>query len=400
MYSVWYTRFRKLFKSCERKIKLQNWFHIFPRNTVLNLFVWSAFCFLPFYFIFRSSSLFEITIGIILTIFFFTAYRLSFIKKGWTVYVSVAVEMAVNIVMILYFGYVYFALFLAFFIGNIQNKTGFVTLYIIHLVTTISAVSSGFFVQTEVFLSQLPFIIISIIGVIILPFGMYSRKKRESLEHELENANERIAQLMVTEERHRIARDLHDTLGQKLSLIGMKSDLAGKLLKRNPKQAEKEINDIHRTARTALKEVREMVSHMRYIKLKDELTRVEEIMKAASIKVEITGAMELKNTPLLLENIVSMCLKEAATNIIKHSKATSSTIVINESPDGILIQVQDNGIGGFSEDLIWKGNGLRGMKERLEFVNGKLDVQSSNGTSLTIRIPINDSKQMRSEGFI
>jgi two-component system sensor histidine kinase DesK len=378
---------------------LQSWFHIFPKNTVLNIFVWIAFCILPFYFIFRSSSFVEITIGIILTIVFFTAYRLSFIKKGWTVYVSVAIKMIVNVAMTLYFGYVYFALFLAFFIGNIQNKAGFITLYVVHLVTTIAAVVAGFFVQSDVLLSQLPFIILSVLGVIILPFGMYNRRKRENLENELENANERISELMVTEERHRIARDLHDTLGQKLSLIGMKSDLAGKLIQRKPEQAKKEIDDIHRTARTALKEVREMVSHMRYIKLKDELTRIQEMMKAAHVQMEMKGNTDFKNTPLLIENIASMCLKEAATNIVKHSKATSCKISIQETEDEIQIEVHDNGVGGFKEGLLWKGNGLRGMKERLEFVNGKLEIDSSNGTMIRIKIPMNEHKQMEMGGF-
>lgn len=382
----------------ERKRSLQNWFHIFPKNTILNLFVWIAFCILPFYFIFRSSSFIEITIGIVLTIVFFTAYRLSFIKKGWTVYVSVGIKMMVNVAMTLYFGYVYFALFLAFFIGNIQHKAGFITLYVIHLVTTIAAVAASFVVKSDILLSQLPFIILSVLGVIILPFGMYNRRKRENLENELENANERIAELMVTEERHRIARDLHDTLGQKLSLIGMKSDLAGKLIQKKPEQAKKEIDDIHRTARTALKEVREMVSHMRYIKLKDELIRIQEMMNAARVQMKIRGNADFKNTPLLIEDIVSMCLKEAATNIVKHSQATSCKVSMTETPDEICIEVQDNGIGGFTESLFWKGNGLRGMKERLEFVNGKLEIESSNGTIVTIKIPMNDHKPLEPGG--
>ncbi|MBB6448070.1 two-component system sensor histidine kinase DesK [Geomicrobium halophilum] len=366
---------------------MQNWFHIFPKNTGLSLYAWIIFCLLPFYFIISSSSLLETSIGILMIILFFTAYRLSFIKKGWTVYLSLGVEMAISIGMTMYFGYVYFALFLAFFIGNIQNKSGFITLYVIHVITTISAISVGFFIQSQTFLMQLPFIIISIIGVILLPITIYNRNKREMLENQLEDANEKISQLMVIEERQRIARDLHDTLGQKLSLIGFKSDLAEKLMDTNLDSAKSEINDIHHTARTALNEVRDIVSDMKGAKLKDEVKRVQEILKASQIEFHIKGPTDLPNTPLLVENVVSMCLKEGITNVVKHSQATFCHLFIMDSTAELVMKVQDNGTGILSNKKTFKESGLQGMKERLEFVNGSLRIESSNGTMLTIRVP-------------
>lgn len=365
---------------------MQKWYHIFSKNTGLSIYIWIVFCILPFYFIIKYSSLTEVIFGVALIVVFFTTYRLSFIKKGWTVYVSVSIEMAINIGMILYFGYVYFSLFLAFFIGNIQNKAGFITLYVVHLVTTISATTVGFFIQSQLFFSQLPFIIISIIGVILLPFNMYNRIKREKLEHQLEDANNRIAELIVMEERQRIARDLHDTLGQKLSLIGLKSDLAGRLLHKYPEKVQKEIQDIHQTARTALKEVREMVTDMRSIRLEDELLHIQQVLEAAEITLRLEGSPVLNSTPLLVENVLSMCLKEAVTNIVKHSKANVSTIVIQQSPSEVWINIQDDGVG-IKESDMKKGNGLRGMKERLDFVNGSLEIRNTNGTELSIRIP-------------
>ncbi|WP_163969327.1 sensor histidine kinase [Oceanobacillus halotolerans] len=366
---------------------MQNWYHIFPKNTGLSAFAWIVFCILPFYFIFRSSSFVEIVIGILLIVLFFTTYRLSFIKKGWTVYVSVGIEMAISIGMTLYFGYVYFSLFLAFFIGNIQNKIGFITLYIVHLLTTITAISFGFFIQNQTFFTQLPFIIICIIGVILLPFNMYNRNKREKLEGQLEDANERISQLMVIEERQRIARDLHDTLGQKLSLIGMKSDLAKKLIQMDPELVKKEINDIHQTARTALNEVREMVYDMKRVKLKEEINHVEQMLGAAQIDFKIEGNPEVSHTPLLVESMLSLCLKEAVTNVVKHSQATSCHVLIKQTSSELLIQVKDNGIGISGKKETSKGHGLVGMRERLEFVNGSLDIAASNGTTMTFWVP-------------
>ncbi|WP_227937949.1 sensor histidine kinase [Alkalihalobacillus deserti] len=377
---------------------MQSWYNIFPKNTGLSIYVWIIFCLLPFYFIFRSSTGIEIIFGFIMILIFFVAYRLSFISKSWLVYLWVGIEMAISIGMTLFYGYVYFALFLAFFIGNIQSKMGYFTLYVVHLLTTIIAASLSFFTQNELFFAQFPFIILSVIGVILLPFNTYNRNKREKLEGQLEDANERIAQLMVMEERQRIARDLHDTLGQKLSLIGLKSDLAKKLVEINPDSAKVEISDINQTARTALKEVREMVSDMRGAKLEDEMIHIQQILKAAQMEFRLEGTAKLTNTPLYVESVVSMCMKEAVTNVIKHSQATTCKVIIQESPDELQIMIQDNGIGISDKSDSAKGYGLRGMRERLEFVNGSLDIVISDGTILDIRVP-NVIQQMTQEGL-
>src|SRR5690625_4698096 len=130
---------------------MRKWYQIFPKNTGLSLYVWLIFCILPFYFIFKSSSKLDVSIVIFMILFFFIAYRLSFISENWPVYVWVSLEMAISIFMILFFGYIYFALFLAFFIGNLQSKAGFITLYIVHLVTTFTVITIGFFTKTELF---------------------------------------------------------------------------------------------------------------------------------------------------------------------------------------------------------------------------------------------------------
>ncbi|RID82716.1 sensor histidine kinase [Peribacillus asahii] len=365
----------------------KNWYHIFPKNTGLSPYVWIIFCILPFYFIFKSSSKLEIAAGIGMILLFFVAYGLSFAAKGWSVYLWTSIQIIISIAMTSLFGYIYFGLFLAFFIGNIQNKIGFYTLYTIHIITTVLAVNVGFLYQNKIFLTQFPFIVICVIGVVLIPFNTYNRKKREQLEEQLEDANKRISELVKIEERQRIARDLHDTLGQKLSLIGLKSDLAGKLLTRSPEAAKNEIKDIQQTVRTALKEVRELVSEMRGTRLVEEMLRIRQILSAAQIKLELVGSSQLKDTPLLVENVLSMCLKEAVNNIVKHSYASSCRLVIKQLPTEWYIEIEDNGVGFQHKGDFFKGHGLQGMKERLEFVNGSLDIPASNGTKLVIRVP-------------
>ncbi|MGI2328800.1 sensor histidine kinase [Planococcus sp. YIM B11945] len=366
---------------------MQNWYQIFPKNPWLSLYAWVAFCVLPFFFIFRSSSLTEIAIGILSLGLFFLAYRLSFNSKTGFVYVWISVKMAINIGMTFLFGYVYLSLFLAFFIGNIRNKVGFFIVYGIHIGTAILAIIFGIMEHGELYRTQFPFVLLTVIGVILLPFNTYNRNKREKLEGQLEDANKRISQLMIIEERERIARDLHDTLGQKLSLIGLKSDLASKLVLRDPQTAVEEINDIRQTARTALKEVRELVSNMRGARLQDELIRIQQILKAADIDFILYGNAQLTNTPLLVENVLSMCLKEAVTNVVKHSEATRCSILVKQTAEEVLVQVQDDGIGMPESHTHIQGNGLAGMRERLEFVNGILDIKTREGTILNIRVP-------------
>ncbi|WP_054956334.1 sensor histidine kinase [Paenibacillus dakarensis] len=366
---------------------MQKWHQIFQRNTGLNPYVWVVFYILPFYFIFRSSSTYQIVIGILLIVVFFICYVLSFVSKGWLVYFWTSVQILISVTMSLLFGYVYFSLFLAFFIGNIKNKIGFFTLYSVHLVTTIMTINYGFISKTPWFMTQLPFVIISVVAVILLPVTTYNRNKNDKLQNQLEDANKKISEMVKLEERQRIARDLHDTLGQKLSLIGLKSDLASKLITKDPSRAQAEIDDVRQTARTALKEVREMVTQMRGTRLEDEIFRIKQILKAAQIEFTLNGSTEFNNVSLMNENVLSMCLKEAVNNIVKHSNATACSISFESSRSGITVTVQDNGIGIPSDAVYNRGNGLRGMWERLDFVNGSMEIKSDQGTILVIKVP-------------
>jgi len=371
------------------RTNVNKWYQIFSKNTGLSPYVWIVFCILPFYFIYQTSSTYEMIAGIALILMFFFCYMRSFQSRGWQVYMWTGGQIAISIAMTLLFSYVYFAIFLAFFIGNIQNKAGFFTLYSIHLATTLGTVNYGFVTRNKLLFTQFPFILIAIVVVILLPFNTYNRIKQGQLEGQLEDANKRISELVKLEERQRIARDLHDTLGQKLSLIGLKTDLAGRLMNTNPDGALEELKDVRQTARAALKEVREMVTEMRGTRLEDELFRVKQILKAAGIECTVEGESELVETSLLAENVLSMCLKEAVNNVVKHSQAEQCVISIQSTVSECVLKIQDNGVGfaALNERLLVRGNGLRGMKERVEFVNGSLTITSQNGTSVVIKVP-------------
>ena len=363
----------------------------FQKNNGIAPYIWTILGILPFYFIFQSPSTIEIVVGILLTLLFFIFYRIAFISKGWPVYLWTLILIGISITANSLFNYVYFAFFLAYFIGNIKDRIAFLTLYFIHLFSTSVSINFSIVMHEKLFLQQLPFVIIIWISVILLPFSIHNRKERGQLEEKLVDANKRISELVKIEERQRIARDLHDTLGQKLSLIGLKSDLARKLISKDPDQARNELKDVQQTARTALSEVRKMVSSMRGIRLKDEILRVEQILNAAQINFVREGDFTPTSVQLLTENILSMCLKEAVNNVVKHSEAKSCSISINQSLKVLVMTIHDDGIFKGEKEKLAEGHGLIGMKERLEFINGNLDILTKDGTTLVISVP-NDVK--------
>lgn len=367
---------------------MKNWFNIIPKNPTLSVYIWIIFCILPFFFIIQSFSFWQMILGATLIVLYFICNRFSFAAKNGLVYMWISFQMILNILMTLLFGYVYLSLFTAFFIGNIRQPVGFYIIYGLHIGFTILSIVAGFFINLHLFLSQSPFIIIAVVGVVLLPFTLYSRNKQENLVGQLETARERISELVVFEERQRIARDLHDTLGQKLSMIGLKSDLAMRLVEKNPEKAIAEIKDIRQTTTIALKEVRELVANMRAVRIPEEIMRVEQILNVAGISLEITGDVDAIKIPGLSESVVSMCLKEAVNNIVKHSKASKCHITFTQTDTEMKMIVQDNGVGFSKEIGRPTGNGLKGMNERLEFINGSLEINQNNGTELLVHVPI------------
>ena len=376
---------------------MQSWYSIISKNPTLSIYIWIIFCILPFFFIIQSFSFWQMIVGTFLILLYFLCHRFSFLSKNGLVYMWISFQMVLNIVMTLMFGYVYLSLFTAFFIGNIRKPVGFYIMYGLHIGFTILSIVGGYFIYLDMFLSQTPFIIIAVIGVVLLPFTLFSKNKQENLEGQLETARERISQLVVHEERQRIARDLHDTLGQKLSMIGLKSDLAVRLVEKNPEQAIAEIKDIRQTASIALKEVRELVANMRSVSIAEELVRVKQILDAAEIDVTITGNdVSTLNIPTLSESVIAMCLKEAVNNVVKHSKANHCLISITQSNNEVQLIVYDDGVG-FNTELRHAGNGLIGMRERLEFINGTLEInQKKVGTELIVHVPVAITHQKRS----
>jgi two-component system sensor histidine kinase DesK len=205
--------------------------------------------------------------------------------------------------------------------------------------------------------------------------------------------------LAAVAERERIARDLHDVLGHTLSVIVLKAELAGRLLQRESEpdttRALAEIADVERTARTALAEVREAIGGYRSKGLSAELQQARLTLESAGV------ALDCPSSPPSLrpseETVLSLAVREAVTNIVRHAQATRCTMRFDRTPDGFdVLLVEDNGAGvATPRGELREGNGLRGMRERVQALGGRFrleyglecDPEQLPGTRLVIELP-------------
>jgi len=200
----------------------------------------------------------------------------------------------------------------------------------------------------------------------------------------LERANSEIERLTQEAERERIARDLHDLLGHTLTVIAVKLDLARRLLSHDSDRARNEIVEAEQTARNTLAEVREAVSGYRAEGLAAEISRARRSLLSADVKLTTTLApVNLSSSQV---NVLCLALREAITNIVRHAHATVCHVALLEQDRTIHFTIEDNGLGG----EIREGNGLRGMRERLQSLAGavKLTTSANRGTSLEITLPL------------
>ena len=205
---------------------------------------------------------------------------------------------------------------------------------------------------------------------------------------ELREARATVAQLAANEERLRLARDLHDLLGHSLSLITLKSELAGRMLPEHPDKAAQQVADIENVSRQAMVDVREAVTGYRRPRLAGELAGVRVALTAAGITAELPAEPDLTGVASETESALAWALREAVTNVVRHSGARRCTVelVRRQTLEGPVLElsVEDDGGGADSGP----GNGLAGLRERLEKVGGELEAGSArHGFRLLARVP-------------
>ncbi|WP_189934018.1 sensor histidine kinase [Streptomyces sulfonofaciens] len=232
-----------------------------------------------------------------------------------------------------------------------------------------------------------------LVPAVIGGFAMTGVRQLVLTTVELRRARATVAQLAANEERLRLARDLHDLLGHSLSLITLKSELAGRMLPDRPEKAAQQVQDIERVSRQALVDVREAVSGYRRPRLLGELAGAQVALAAAGITpvVPADGDPPLpEELPEERESVLAWALREAVTNVVRHSGARRCGIELirRQTLGGAFLElaVEDDGAGGAAVP----GNGITGLTERLEAVGGTLETASGRlgGFRLQARVPL------------
>jgi two-component system, NarL family, sensor histidine kinase DesK len=249
----------------------------------------------------------------------------------------------------------------------------------------------------------------------LVTFFTYSLGRRADTLDSLRRTRAELARAAVAEERLRIARDLHDLLGHSLSLITLKAQLAGRLMRADPDTAAVQIAELESVARQSLSDVRAAVAGFRQPDLAGELAAARQLLDAAGISSQITAA-DTSGLAAPADAVLAWAVREGTTNVVRHSRATRVTIGISRDQDTVTAEISDNGPAAPADDesylasvhrpltagpdgravavqprLSAGGSGLAGLAERVRSLGGDSSAGfvQPQGFLLRVVVPVN-----------
>jgi two-component system sensor histidine kinase DesK len=198
----------------------------------------------------------------------------------------------------------------------------------------------------------------------------------------LQLSHDEVRRLAATAERERIGRDLHDLLGHTLSLITLKLELSRKLMDRDPAAARAEVAEAEKVARHALAEVRSAVTGFRAADLAAELASARLLLESSAVALQYDAPPALSPD---IERPLALVLREAATNIARHARASRAEIRFARDGGQLRMRIVDDGRGAGGAE----GNGIAGMRARVRELGGSLAFASARGgTTVEVVLPL------------
>lgn len=224
------------------------------------------------------------------------------------------------------------------------------------------------------------------VGTISLTLSALSAQGRTN--RALHAARLELADAAVANERARIARDLHDTLGHSLSLMALKSELARRVVRADPDRAALEIEDVEHAAREALAAVRETISGYRQPTLAMELAGAREAFRTAGIDALVEPPPEA--LPREVDALLAWAVREGVTNVLRHSDARSAGIRVRAAPDAVSVEIVDDGRTRNGDTASDPGTGIAGLRERAATLGAAVVAgpRARGGFRLAVTVPV------------
>ena len=226
-------------------------------------------------------------------------------------------------------------------------------------------------------------------AITLFSLGMYYFQNRIRQERKMEEAlaeqNRTINILSAENERNRIGRDLHDTLGHTFAMMSLKTELALKQMdKEQYDAARKNLEELNQISRDSMYEVREIVNKLKYRTVAEELLELERLFDLSDIVLAVDSSLDLDSLSPVSQSTLSMVLRELSNNVIKHSQADSCQIRLSRHY-GIVLEFEDDGCG--FKDVT--GQELHSIRERLSLVDGDLEILSQSHPTI-IRVHLKE----------
>lgn len=243
----------------------------------------------------------------------------------------------------------------------------------------------GVYFQTQMDLGYSFFFLTTFLFSDVMTLGLHRIQVAEQIKEEKTKQNAQLNLFLAENERNRIGRDLHDSLGHTFAMLSVKTELAQQLLKMGAyEQAEKELEEVQAISKQSMADVRRIVDNLKTRTLDEELGTIRIMLEMSNIQVSIRNDLNVASIPTKLQFTISMILLELATNIIKHAQARQSRFWLHEMDGQLLLDVEDNG-QGFKE---LTGRELHSVRERLDGLEGQVLVLSSQDpTQIRVLLP-------------
>ncbi|MCY7050770.1 histidine kinase [Streptococcus parasanguinis] len=234
------------------------------------------------------------------------------------------------------------------------------------------------------------FVLIVSLFIAIMTFSMVRMEIMEELKADHAKQNAQINLLLAENERHRIGRDLHDSLGHTFAMLSVKADLAEQFLALGQvEKAQEQVQEIQTISQESMHQVREIVENLKQRTLARELETVKQMLEVAQVKVEIQNELDTASISPILESTLAMVSLELATNMIKHAKATQSLLSYRSTETGVEMVAEDDGIGF---DKV-SDKDLHSIRERIALLGGELEISRRHKpTRIELWIPYQERK--------